>query len=214
MSKQQENAITLNNVRMAFGQTLWVAEQVNGQGKPKHSCAGLLTKDHPDLPKLRKAIQDVANAKWGKKAPEILKALVAGDRVCLRNGDAKANYDGFAGNLYVSASTPTRPLVIGQDRQPLEQADGRPYSGCYVNLRISVWAQDNQWGKRINAQLRGVQFVRDGEAFGGGGVASPDEFSDVTDADVDGESPDAGADEFGIMGGAEAESDDANALGL
>jgi hypothetical protein len=35
---------------------------------------------------------------------------------------------------------------------------------------ISLWAQDNSWGKRINATLLGAQFHSDGEAFGDAGI--------------------------------------------
>jgi hypothetical protein len=45
---------------------------------------------------------------------------------------------------------------------------------------VEIWAQDNNYGKRINASLKGVQFVRDGDAFAGGGAASPDEFEDLS----------------------------------
>ena len=67
------------------------------------------------------------------------------------------------------------------------EADGLPYSGCYVNASIELWAQDNNYGKRINASLRGVQFYRDGDAVaGGGGPASEDEFDDLAEgADAD-----------------------------
>lgn len=40
---------------------------------------------------------------------------------------------------------------------------------------------DNNFGKRINASLGGVQFYRDGDAFAGGGVASEDDFDDVSE---------------------------------
>jgi hypothetical protein len=33
----------------------------------------------------------------------------------------------------------------------------------------------------VNASLRGVQFLRDGDAFAGGGAASDDEFDDVSE---------------------------------
>lgn len=33
---------------------------------------------------------------------------------------------------------------------------------------VEFWAQDNNYGKRVNATLLGVQFVRDGAAFAGG----------------------------------------------
>lgn len=46
---------------------------------------------------------------------------------------------------------------------------------------IDVWAQDNNFGKRINASLGGVQFLRDGDAFAGGGVASEEDFDDISE---------------------------------
>ena len=73
-----------------------------------------------------------------------------------------------------------RPLVIDADKSPLTEQDGKPYSGCYVNASIELWAQDNNYGKRVNASLSGVQFFRDGDAFAGGRAADVDDFDDVT----------------------------------
>ena len=190
--KQQDNILMLTNVRLAFP-NLFTATQVNGEGKAAFSASFLMPPDHPDVAKIRAAITEVANAKWGEKAPEILRGLIAGDKVCLHNGDTKSQYDGFPGNLFVSARGYARPLVIGADKTPLTEADGKPYSGCYVNAQIALWAQSNNFGKRVNAQLRGVQFLRDGEAFGGGRVANEDEF-DVVDDSADGEAPPMGDD--------------------
>ena len=47
---------------------------------------------------------------------------------------------------------------------------------------MTLWAQNNGYGKRINAQLDGVQFVRDGEAFGEGGI-SADAFDSFENSD-------------------------------
>ena len=185
--KTQDNVIMLSNVRAAF-LSIFEPSQVAGEGKPAFSGAFIMTPDHPDIQKCKDAIEAVARGKWGEKAPDILKALIAGDKVCLHNGDLKSNYDGFAGNQYVSARSPARPLVIAQDRTPLTASDGKPYAGCYVNAQVAIWAQDNNYGKRINAQLRGVQFFRDGDAFGGGGVARAEEF-DTVDASADGDAP-------------------------
>ncbi|EAA6845047.1 DUF2815 domain-containing protein, partial [Salmonella enterica subsp. enterica] len=42
------------------------------------------------------------------------------------------------------------------------------------------------FGKRVNASLSGVQFLRDGDAFTGGQPASADEFDDISEgADAD-----------------------------
>jgi hypothetical protein len=79
----------------------------------------------------------------------------------------------------VSARSATRPLVIDKDKSPLTEQDGKPYAGCFVNASVELWPQDNNYGKRVNASLRGVQFFRDGDAFAGGGAASEDEFDDL-----------------------------------
>lgn len=107
----------------------------------------------------------------------------AGEKLnlCLHDGDEKAEYEGFPGNFFLNAANKARPAVIDRDRSPLIQADGRPYAGCYVNAVIDIWAQDNNFGKRVNASLGGVQFLRDGDAFAGGGVAAPDDFDDISE---------------------------------
>lgn len=171
--------IRLDNVRLAFPQ-LFEAKTVNGEGKPAFSASGLFAPDHPCVERINAGIEAVAKEKWGAKAPEVLRGLRAQDKVCLHDGDAKAEYDGYAGNLYVSARSATRPLVIDLNKAVLVEKDGRPYAGCYVNLVVELWAQDNQFGKRVNASLKGVQFYQDGDAFAGGAPASPDEFEDLT----------------------------------
>lgn len=172
--------IQLKNVRLAFP-TLFEPKTVNGEGKPAFSASFLLDPADPQVKTLEKAIETTAKEKWGAKAEAVLKQMRAQDKLCLHDGDLKANYDGFPGMLYVSSRSNTRPLVIDADKSPLAESDGKPYAGCYVNASIELWAQDNNYGKRINAQLRGVQFFRDGDAFAGGGAADADEFDDVTD---------------------------------
>lgn len=172
--------VKLTNVRLAFP-VLFEARTVNGEGKPAFSASFLLDPADPQVKALNQAIEQVAKDKWGAKAEAILKQMRAQDKVALHDGDLKANYDGFPGNLYVSARSATRPLVIDKDKSPLTEQDGKPYAGCFVNASIELWPQDNNYGKRVNASLRGVQFFRDGDAFaGGGGAASEDEFDDIS----------------------------------
>lgn len=170
--------LKLTNVRLAFP-VLFEARTVNGEGKPAFSASFLIDPKDPQVKAIHAAIEQVAKEKWASKADAMLKQMRAQDKVALHDGDLKANYDGFPGMFYVSARSATRPLVIDRDKSPLAEADGRPYAGCYVNASIELWAQDNNYGKRVNASLRGVQFNRDGDAFAGGGAASEDEFDDV-----------------------------------
>src|SRR3990167_3361045 len=170
--------VHLKEVRLTFPQ-LFEAKQVNGQGEPKFSAAFLIPRNHPQLAQVSAAIQEAADGKWGAKAGDMLKQLKAADRLPVHDGDGKSDYEGYAGNLFVNASNKIRPLVIDGTRAPLTASDGKPYSGCYVNAIVEFWAQDNQFGKRVNASLLGVQFVRDGERLAGGAVAAADDFEAI-----------------------------------
>ena len=171
--------LKLNNVRLAFP-VLFEAKTVNGEGKPAFSASFLIDPADPQVKALNQAIDQIAKEKWGAKADAMLKSLRAADKTALHNGDAKAQYQGFEGNLYISARNPVRPTAVDADKTPLQQSDGRLYSGCYVNAVVELWPQDNKYGKRVNATLMGVQFYRDGDAFSGGGAASEDDFDDVS----------------------------------
>lgn len=176
--------IRLNNVRLAFP-ALFEAKTFQGEGAPAFSAAFILGADHPQLEQIKAAIEKVGSEKWGAKWPQIKKTIEAKDALAFRSGDLKTEYEGFEGNFYVSARNKTRPAVFDRDSKTrLEQEDGKPYAGCYVNAAIEFWAQDNSFGKRINASLSGVQFFRDGEAFAGGGVATEADFDDLSAEDT------------------------------
>lgn len=178
--------LVLKNVRLAFLKC-WKAETVNGEGEPAFSASMILGPDHPQIKEINEAIEATAKAKWGAKTEAVMKQMRAQDKLALHNGDTKAQYDGFEGNFFIAARTKTRPLTINRDKSPTTEEDGVLYSGCYANVSIELWAQDNNYGKRINAQLGGIQFLKDGDAFSGGGSAADendfDELADGADAD-------------------------------
>jgi hypothetical protein len=170
--------VKLANVRLAFP-ALFEAKQVNGEGDPRFSAAFIMGPKHPALAEIKAAIKAVAQEKWGAKAAKILEDLENKDKTALHDGNSKSDYEGYEGNFFVSAGNKIRPTVLDRDKSPLVAADGRPYAGCYVNAVIEIWAQDNKFGKRINASLGGVQFFKDGDAFSGGGVADESDFDDI-----------------------------------
>jgi hypothetical protein len=172
--------LKISNVRLAFP-ALFEAKTVNGEGEPAFSASFLLSQDHPQMAEIEAAIEKTGAEKWGAKWPMVKKEITAKDRSALHDGDTKAEYAGYEGNMYISARNKVRPLVIDRDRTPLVPADGRPYGGCYVNAVLELWAQDNNYGKRINASLSGVQFYKDGDAFAGGQSANSDDFDDLAD---------------------------------
>ncbi len=177
--------LLLRDVRLAFP-SIWKATSPAGGGEAAFSASFLLPPTHKQLPEIKEAMFTVATKKWTSKASAIYKALEASDKLALHDGDTKSEYDGFEGNLFISTRSKIRPTVFDGQRNELSEADGKPYSGCYVNASIELWAQDNQFGKRINAQLRGVQFLRDGDAFAGGSrPADADEFDELGVAEED-----------------------------
>lgn len=172
------------NARLAFPNLFEPrAGGADGTGKKKYGASLIIPPNHPQVPEIEAAIKKVATEKWGAKADAILKALKAQDKTALHDGDLKAQYGGFEGNLYLSCRSDIKPSVRGVDpNQLLEPDSGVVYAGCYVNASIELWAQDSsQWGKRINAQLRGVQFAGPGDAFAAGTSADADEFPGAGD---------------------------------
>jgi Protein of unknown function (DUF2815). len=164
----------IENGRIAFANDIWTAKSVNGS-KPAFAASFLIPPTHPAVAKLRALFVKLANEQWGAKGAAQLKALEATDKLCLHNGDTKT-YAGYAGNLYVSARNQTKPRVVDRNANDITQESGIVYSGCRVIALLEIWTQDNQFGKRINATLRGVQFFSDDERFSGGGAATDDEF--------------------------------------
>lgn len=173
--------VKIANVRVAFP-ALFEAKAVGTEGEPRFSAAFVIEPASSNAKSLAAAVSAVAKEKWGVKADAILKELHSKGRVCYREEPLSKDgevYDGFEGMYSLNTSNKARPLVLDRDKTPLTAADGRPYGGCYVNASLELWAQDNSFGKRINCTLKGVQFVRDGDAFGGGAPASPEDFEDL-----------------------------------
>jgi len=172
--------IVLTKVRLSFAQ-IFRAKSVN-EGEPRFSANFLLDKekDKKQIAAVNAAIDEILKEKnKGKKLPP--------DKICLRDGDEK-DYDGFAGHLFLSAANAKRPQVVDRDPSvPLAEEDGKPESGDYVNGVVRLWWQDNKFGKRINASLEVVQFVKEGEKFGAPKVKAAEVLSVVDDEDEDDE---------------------------
>jgi hypothetical protein len=182
--------VTLRNVRLSYPFLF----EPKGFGndptsKKAYSAAFILDKKRnaAEIVALQKAIEHVKRDKWKGKA--------VAAKPCLRDGSEKNGTDGYSDDvMFVSART-YKAVGSGQyDRKvvdaglrPLTKDSGKPYAGCYVTAIIRLWAQDNQYGKRVNASLGHVQFIKDGEPFGEKMAAAEDVFEEVpetVDAEV------------------------------
>ena len=60
----------------------------------------------------------------------------------------------------------------------MTEATDKIYSGCYVNAKVEIWGQANQYGRRVNAKLIAVQYVpRAADSFDGSYIP-PDEAAE------------------------------------
>lgn len=169
--------VILKDVRLSFPD-LYTPKPFQPGDDPRYNATFLVPKNSPQIAVIEAAILAAANEKWPGKGAGIVKAIRGNaNKFCFQDGDLK-DYDGYADMMYLSAHNKARPLVIDRDKSPLTEADGKPYAGCYVNATLEVFGYTNT-GNGIGCGLKGVQFVRDGDAFGGGAPASPDDFEDL-----------------------------------
>ena len=162
--------IHLNNVRLSFPS---IFNKATFEGKETKFEATLLI---PKSDTATKAVLDEAIKSLLAEA----KMKVGADKICLKDGD-DSDYDGYEGNWSLKASNSKRPRLVNKDKTPIVEEDNILYAGCYVNAIIDLWAQNNGYGKRVNANLLGIQFVKDGDSFEGSKVADEDDFDDLGD---------------------------------
>lgn len=176
------NTLKLKDVRLAFTQNLFVpGTYQNGPGTKKYKAKILIPKNHPQIGDVKAEIMRLATEEWKEKAEAFVQALKGTQKFSFCDGDLQT-WDGFPGNYYVNAANETKPTYVHRDPGTRENPNiitaesGKLYSGCYVNAIISFWTWTKTGGNQMNCNLLGLQFLRDGEAFTGGGTASADEF--------------------------------------
>jgi len=177
----QLERIKIPNVRLSFP-NLFETSVFDGNDTGKYDATFLLNKEtHKDIIK-----QIRAQFKTLAAGPKLQKKMPSPDRLCLKDGD-ETEREEQQGHYTLKASTKKRPVVLNRDKTPVTEDDNLIYAGCYVNTIVTLWAQNNAYGKRINASLDGVQFCAHGEPFGAPAI-DKDEF-DVFGDEEDDEAP-------------------------
>lgn len=170
-----ETNVKLENVRLSFP-ALWQPRQgPDAKSKPAYQAAFILHKEHnaKEIAAVKAVIAQIVRDSFKGKQPP---------KICLRDGSEKPEVDGYGESvMFINARSDKPPHVVDRKLNPLKESGSIPYAGCYVNATIRLWAQDNNYGKRINAQLRGVQFVRDGDSFGEANIDVTKEFKALDD---------------------------------
>ena len=163
--------------------------------------------DKAALKQISDAMIAAVKEQYADKAPAMYKTFKADPKnFPLKNGDEVLNKQGepIAPGFFVLRAkrkeSDGAPGVYdnkaGPDGKPakLTSESGRIYAGCYVNASVEIWAQKGKY-QGVRCTLLGVQFAKDGEAFGGSRPSSSDEFESLVD-EAEMATAGAGSDDF------------------
>jgi len=208
--------VILKNVRLSYPD-IWKPSDpsTDDSGNPipgKFGAQGIFAPTSEAAVLVKKAFMEVATAKWGVNAANVVNAL-GKDKKCIRQGNQNLDKsgsirDGYEGMLYVVSRAKARPaivahkffngkpVILGEDGSAWQEGHQVnvpfeckvPYGGCVVNLKIDIYAMEGtgakaRQGKSINATLLAVQFFGEGKAFGSApGTAEGFESDDSEEA--------------------------------
>jgi hypothetical protein len=212
----EQGIIYLTNVRVSFPHLLTAhVPPATPDAEPKFMSDFILAPDNPGYEAFRARIWELINNKpeWKEIAPQIF-AQIEGDRKLRNYGSGSEKLDkktmkvlnGYEGNNWIMANNKFQPQVVDENgvvidstnTMAVQAALQKIYGGCYVNVAIRPWLQDNSFGRAARCDLVGIQFLKDGEPFGVGTPNIEGGFNKVEGApapvgSVPGDTPAVGA---------------------
>ena len=192
--------IYLSNVRLSFPHLTEPQRRVNettGKEHISYNCEFIMPQDHAGFTQFMQRYGSLVLEKWKEHAQTIM-GMIQNDRKlrCFGRGEEKINnktfqpYDGYAGNVFITAGRDSQPQVIQADGQPIDptntmayqQLTRKMYGGCRVNAAVKPWLQENKHGRGVRCDLIAVQFAGDDTPFGEGAVDASNLFGAVAGA--------------------------------
>lgn len=170
---------TTPKFRLSFPH-LFEPTKYDKNSKPAYSIVMLFPKDQ-DLSSMKKSILSAAKEAFGADRKKWPKGL----SLPWRDGDDKEDLAGYEGHFYAGAKSYNKPVVVDRDKNKIEIEDDI-YGGCYARAVLVAKATEAGGKFYITLYLQAVQFIADGERFGGG-VNLDEDFDDLEDDDTDGE---------------------------
>lgn len=165
--RKGQNTMNSNEIilpcRLSYA-NIWEARQSMEGDKMQYSCCLLIPKtDTATIQRLQKLMtkieSEAVTTKWGGKKP----ASYA--HPLLRDGDTDP------------------PKIIDARCNPVMNRE-EVYSGCYANVKVSIYAYNNpKGGKGLSAGLVAVQKTKDGARLGGD--TGTDGFAPLSQEDED-----------------------------
>ena len=194
------DVIFLSDVRLSFPHIAEPQKQrndVTGKERISHNAEFILPATHPGWQKTMQVYGQMMVATFAEHANTVMQ-MIQNDRK-LRGfgvGTEKINkktfkpYDGYEGQMFITAGSERQPQIIQADGSPVDPANTmavqqlarKLYGGCRVNAAVKPWVQKNQHGNGFRFDLVAVQFFKDDVAFGEGVVDASGLFGAVQQA--------------------------------
>lgn len=194
--------VNLKNVRIGWVNVFEKAkDSTNDKGdvvKGKFQLTCYLDKNDPQITRLDSAIlAELTEKLKSEKAAEKWMDRNYGfgnhaDKCCVRDLEERDKpIEGLEEGLYFKATSHKRPVIMTSlGEKQIERGltlDGddiegqEVYAGCYANVSVEFYWYDNY--KTLLANILGVRFRKDGDAFGGAGETADE--NDLSDDDED-----------------------------
>lgn len=212
--------IFLSNVRLSFPHLVEpqvTRNEVTGKERRSYNCEFIMPASHPGWQKTMTLYGQMMTGVFAEHANTVMQ-MIQNDRKLrgFGHGAEKINkktfkpYEGYDGNVFITAGSERQPQIIQADGQAVDPANTmavqqlarRIYGGCWVNAAVKPWVQKNSHGNGFRFDLIAVQFFKDDTPFGEAVVDAAGLFAPVS-APGAGPSP-AGAPMPGFFGAAPA----------
>lgn len=176
--------ILLKNVRIGLSNL--DSAKVYKNTQPRFSATFYIPKDGDEDETLWGAINEAAEEMWpGKGAKKVKEFEKSKMQFCVKDGD-ELDFEPAHGHWVLTGHRYEKHGPPAQrDRKNNIAKAGLIYDGCYVNAAVDIWTQGGE-NPGVRCGLTGVQFVKDGDAFGGARRADGSAFEslDVDDEDI------------------------------
>jgi hypothetical protein len=129
--------IFLSDVRLSFPHIAEPQKQVNeatGAQRISYNAEFLMPENHPGFQQFMARYGAIALEKWAEHANTVMQMILADRKLrCFGRGEEKVNkktfkpYDGYAGNVYLTAGRDQAPQMIQADGQPVDPNNTMAY---------------------------------------------------------------------------------------
>lgn len=151
----------LRNVILSFP-SIFKTEIYKGNDTKKYAATFILDK------KEHAAIIEIIQKEINKVLTEEFNTTIAKfnrDNIFLKDGD-DSEKENLHGKFTIKATNKEQPKAVDLAKNILSETNNPFYSGAIVNGVIGLWPMNNNYGKKIIANLYGIQFVKDGIRLG------------------------------------------------